>query len=118
MAKEPDATEQQIFFGDMPMHELFQKQVQQVMEQVDLDEDCQAGASGGAELPVLRHRRDELHREVNRKKKPAAAGIISDHRHRLDLDLEAVVQLRHRHDAAGRPRGARPFRIERVERRP
>ena len=36
MAKEP---EQQIFFGDMPMHELFQKQVQQVIEQVDLDED-------------------------------------------------------------------------------
>ena len=28
MAKEP---EQQIFFGDMPMHELFQKQVQQVI---------------------------------------------------------------------------------------
>ena len=32
MAKEP---EQQIFFGDMPVHELFQKQVQQVMEQTD-----------------------------------------------------------------------------------
>ena len=31
MAKEP---EQQIFFGDMPMHELFRKQVQQVIEQV------------------------------------------------------------------------------------
>ena len=34
MAKEP---EQQIFFGDMPMHELFQKQVQQVIEQVAED---------------------------------------------------------------------------------
>ncbi len=39
MAKEPEQTEQQIFFGDLPMHELFQKQVQQVMEQADLDED-------------------------------------------------------------------------------
>jgi len=32
MTKEPDKQpEQQIFFGDMPMHELFQKQVQQVI---------------------------------------------------------------------------------------
>jgi hypothetical protein len=36
MAKEP---EQQIFFGDVPMHNLFQKQVQQVMDEADLDEE-------------------------------------------------------------------------------
>ena len=37
MAKEP---EQQIFFGDMPMHELFQKQVAEVLEKSDLDEEA------------------------------------------------------------------------------
>jgi len=36
MAKEP---EQQIFFSDAPMHDLFQKQVQQVMDQADLDDE-------------------------------------------------------------------------------
>lgn len=36
MAKEP---EQQIFFSDVPMHNLFQKQVQQVMDEADLDEE-------------------------------------------------------------------------------
>jgi hypothetical protein len=35
MAKEP---EQQIFFGDVPTHNLFQKQVQQVIDEADLDE--------------------------------------------------------------------------------
>ena len=40
MTKEPDKQpEQQIFFGDVPMHELFQKQVQQVMDEADLDEE-------------------------------------------------------------------------------
>ena len=37
MAKEP---EQQIFFGNVPMHELFQKQVAEVLEKSDLDEDA------------------------------------------------------------------------------
>ena len=63
MAKEPDKQpEQQIFFGDMPMHDLFQKQVQQVMEQADLDDESRAGDAGGAELSVLRRRWNELHR--------------------------------------------------------
>ena len=31
MAKEPKQPEQQIFFGDMPLHELFQKQIAEVL---------------------------------------------------------------------------------------
>jgi hypothetical protein len=37
MAKD---SEQQIFFGNVPMHDLFQKQVAEVLEQSDLDEDA------------------------------------------------------------------------------
>jgi hypothetical protein len=42
MAKEPDrSAEQQIFFGsDAPLHELFQKQVAEVLEKSELDEDA------------------------------------------------------------------------------
>ena len=42
MAKEPDRQEeQQIFFGvDAPLHSLFQKQVAEVLEKSDLDEDA------------------------------------------------------------------------------
>ena len=125
MAKEPD---QQIFFGnDLPLHDLFQQQVRGGAGQVRSRRRRQAGDPGGDELPVLRRRRHELHREdqpekevelgsrpLNRKRSPVR---LFD-RDRLDLDLEAVVQLRHRHHAARRPRAARPFRIERVERRP
>ena len=42
MTKEPDGQEeQQIFFGvDAPVHTLFQKQVTEVLEQSDLDEEA------------------------------------------------------------------------------
>jgi hypothetical protein len=40
MAKELDKQpEQQIFFGDVPTHNLFQKQLQQVMDEADLDDE-------------------------------------------------------------------------------
>ena len=40
MAKEPEQPEQQIFFGDVPMHDLFQKQIAEVLEKSDLDEEA------------------------------------------------------------------------------
>ena len=57
----------QIFSSaNVPLHDLFQKQVREVLEQSDLDEDARQAILGGAELPVLRRRRDELHGEDQR----------------------------------------------------
>ncbi len=67
MAKEP---EQQIFFGDMPMHELFQKQVQQVIEQVDLDEDSRQALLVALSCPCCGTGGMNYTATVNRKKKP------------------------------------------------
>ena len=67
MAKEP---EQQIFFGDMPMHELFQKQAQQVMEQVDLDEDSRQALLVALSCPCCGAGGMNYTAPVNRKKKP------------------------------------------------
>jgi hypothetical protein len=70
MAKEPDKQpEQQIFFGDMPMHELFQKQVQQVMEQVDLDEDSRQALLVALSCPCCGTGGMNYTAPVNRKKK-------------------------------------------------
>ena len=71
MAKEPDKQpEQQIFFGDMPMHELFQKQVQQVMEQADLDEDSRQALLVALNCPCCGTGGMNYTAPVNRKKKP------------------------------------------------
>ena len=71
MAKEPDKQpEQQIFFGDMPMHELFQKQVQQVMEQVDLDEDAKQAILVAMNCPCCGSGGMNYTAKINRKKKP------------------------------------------------
>jgi hypothetical protein len=70
MTKEP---EQQIFFGDMPMHELFQKQVQQVMEQVDLDEDSRQALLVALSCPCCGTGGMNYTTKVNRKKKPGPA---------------------------------------------
>ena len=70
MTKEP---EQQIFFGDMPMHELFQKQVQQVMEQVDLDEDSRQALLAALSCPCCGTGSMNYTAKVNRKKKPGPA---------------------------------------------
>jgi hypothetical protein len=74
MAKEPDKEpEQQIFFGDMPMHELFQKQVQQVMEQVDLDEDSRQALLVALSCPCCGTGGMNYTAPVNRKKKSGPA---------------------------------------------
>ena len=66
MAKEP---EQQIFFGDMPMHELFQKQIQQVIEQTDLDEDSQQALLVALNCPCCGTGGMNYTAKINRKKK-------------------------------------------------
>ena len=71
MTKEADKQpEQQIFFGDMPMHELFQKQVQQVMEQVDLDEESRQALLVALSCPCCGTGGMNYTAKVNRKKKP------------------------------------------------
>jgi hypothetical protein len=71
MAKEPDKQpEQQIFFGDMPMHELFQKQVQQVMEQADLDDESRQALLVALNCPCCGAGGMNYTAPVNRKKKP------------------------------------------------
>ena len=71
MAKKIDPQpEQQIFFGDMPMHELFQKQVQQVIEQVDLDEDSRQALLVALSCPCCGTGGMNYTAKVNRKKKP------------------------------------------------
>jgi hypothetical protein len=71
MAKEPNRQpEQQIFFGDMPMHELFQKQVQQVIEQVDLDEDSRQALLVALSCPCCGTGGMNYTAPVGRKKKP------------------------------------------------
>ena len=68
MAKEP---EQQIFFGDnMPLHELFQKQVQQVMEQVDLDDESRQALRVALNCPCCGAGGMNYTAPVGRKKKP------------------------------------------------
>ena len=68
MAKEP---EQQIFFGDnMPLHELFQKQVQQVMEQVDLDDEFRQALLVALNCPCCGAGGMNYTAPVGRKKKP------------------------------------------------
>ena len=74
MAKEPDKQpEQQIFFGDMPMHELFQKQVQQVMEQADLDDEARQALLVAMNCPCCGAGGMNYTAKVNRKKKPGPA---------------------------------------------
>ena len=71
MAKNIDPQpEQQIFFGDMPMHELFQKQVRQVIEQVDLDEDSRQALLVALSCPCCGTGGMNYTAKVNRKKKP------------------------------------------------
>ena len=74
MAKKIDPQpEQQIFFGDMPMHELFQKQVQQVIEQVDLDEDSRQALLVALSCPCCGTGGMNYTAPIGRKKKPGPA---------------------------------------------
>jgi hypothetical protein len=70
MAKEPEQPEQQIFFGDVPTHDLFQKQIQQVLEQADLDEDSKQAILVALNCPCCGAGGMNYTAKVNRKKKP------------------------------------------------
>ena len=67
MAKEP---EQQIFFGNVPMHELFQKQVAEVLENSDLDEDGKQAILVAMNCPCCGAGAMNYTAPLNRKKKP------------------------------------------------
>ena len=54
----------------MPMHELFQKQVQQVMEQADLDEDSRQALLVALNCPCCGAGGMNYTAKINRKKKP------------------------------------------------
>jgi len=66
MAKEP---EQQIFFGNVPMHELFQKQVAEVLENSDLDEDGKQAILVAMNCPCCGAGAMNYTAPLNRKKK-------------------------------------------------
>ena len=72
MAKEPDRQEeQQIFFGvDAPLHSLFQKQVAEVLEKSDLDEDAKQAILVAMNCPCCGAGAMNYTAPLNRKKKP------------------------------------------------
>ena len=71
MAKEPDRqTEQQIFFGtDAPVHELFQKQVAEVLDASDLDEEGKQAILVAMNCPCCGAGAMNYTAPLNRKKK-------------------------------------------------
>ena len=66
MAKD---SEQQIFFGNVPMHELFQKQVAEVLENSDLDEDGKQAILVAMNCPCCGAGAMNYTAPLNRKKK-------------------------------------------------
>ena len=60
----------QIFTGGTPLHDLFQKQVQQVMEQADLDDDSRQALLVALNCPCCGAGGMNYTAKVNRKKKP------------------------------------------------
>jgi hypothetical protein len=71
MTKEP---EQQIFFGnDAPLHELFQKQVAEVLEKSDLDEEGKQAILVAMNCPCCGAGAMNYTAPLNRKKKPGPA---------------------------------------------
>ena len=68
MTKEP---EQQIYFGtDAPLHSLFQKQVADVLEQSDLDEEAKQAILVAMNCPCCGAGAMNYTAPLNRKKKP------------------------------------------------
>ena len=67
MAKD---SEQQIFFGNVPMHELFQKQVAEVLEKSDLDEDAKQAILVAMNCPCCGAGAMNYTAPLDRKKKP------------------------------------------------
>jgi hypothetical protein len=72
MAKEPDRQEeQQIFFDvDAPLHSLFQKQVAEVLEKSDLDDEGKQAILVAMNCPCCGAGAMNYTAPLNRKKKP------------------------------------------------
>jgi hypothetical protein len=70
MAKEPEQPEQQIFFGDVPRHDLFQKQIAEVLEKSDLDEEAKQAILVAMNCPCCGAGAMNYTAPLNRKKKP------------------------------------------------
>ena len=75
MAKEPDKqSEQQIFFGnDLPVHELFQRQVAEVLDKSELDEEAKQAILVAMNCPCCGAGGMNYTAPLNRKKKPGPA---------------------------------------------
>ena len=70
MAQKTDQPEQQIFFGtDAPLHELFQKQVVDVLEKSDLDEDAKQAILVAMNCPCCGAGAMNYTAKINRKPK-------------------------------------------------
>jgi hypothetical protein len=71
MAQKADQSEQQIFFGtDAPLHELFQKQVVEVLEKSELDEDAKQAILVAMNCPCCGTSAMNYTAPLDRKKKP------------------------------------------------
>ena len=71
MAKEP---EQQIFFGtDLPVHDLFQRQIAEVLDKSDLDEDAKQAILVAMNCPCCGAGGMNYTAPLDRKKKPGPA---------------------------------------------
>jgi hypothetical protein len=71
MTKEP---EQQIFFGnDLPVHDLFQRQVAEVLDKSDLDEEAKQAILVAMNCPCCGAGAMNYTAPLNRKKKPGPA---------------------------------------------
>jgi hypothetical protein len=74
MAQKTGEPEQQIFFGnDLPVHELFQKQVAEVLEKSDLDEEGKQAILVAMNCPCCGAGAMNYTAPLNRKKKPGPA---------------------------------------------
>jgi hypothetical protein len=71
MAKESD---QQIFFGnDLPVHDLFQRQIAEVLDKSDLDEEAKQAILVAMNCPCCGAGGMNYTAPLNRKKKPGPA---------------------------------------------
>jgi hypothetical protein len=75
MAKEPDMQpEQQIFFGnDLPAHDLFQRQIAEVLDKSDLDEEAKQAILVAMNCPCCGAGGMNYTAPLNRKKKAGPA---------------------------------------------
>jgi hypothetical protein len=63
----------QIFTGNAPLHDLFQKQVRDLLEKTDLDEDAKQAILVAMNCPCCGAGAMNYTAPVNRKKKPGPA---------------------------------------------